>query len=261
MPEHKKYSLLHNSRFYILASSLIISVATAAWLRLHIVNDQLYYIRLQQVFGLLSILYWYLALIVSPLGYAIGKERLTHLTFARRAIGVSAAYFAVLHMVVALWGQLGGLGEVSLLPALFKWSLLGGFIAVVILCIMAATSFDKVITYMTFPRWKWLHRLVYAGGIVAVLHVWTIGTHVAYSGVQIAAYIALAILSGLEMYRVTTLLAKRHEELRNKASFMVFFLSVWGVWLTLVLSLPTFVQSYHSRHSGDGHSHSMQDGK
>lgn len=258
MAKHPAYQLLNNSRFYVLASTALLSVAVAAWLRLEIVSDQLFYIRLQQVYGMLCVLYWYVALIVSPLGYLIGKQRVVHLGFARRAIGVSAAFFAVLHMLVALWGQLGGIDQIALLPSLFKWSIGGGFVAAVILLIMAATSFDAVVRYMTFPRWKWLHRLVYGGGILAVLHVWTIGTHVAYSGVQIAAYVALAILSGLEMFRVTTLLAGRHQELRNKASFVVFFLSVWCIWLTLLLSLPTLVQNYHSSHTGENHGHSVQ---
>jgi methionine sulfoxide reductase heme-binding subunit len=258
MSKPGEYQLLNNSRFYILASTVLFSVAVAAWLRLQISTDQLYYIRLQQAYGLLCMLYWYVALVISPLGYVIGKQRMGYIEFARRAIGVSAAYFAVLHMLVALLGQLGGINEIALLPSLFKWSLLGGFIAVIVLLLLAATSFDTVIKYMTFPRWKWLHRLVYGAGILAVLHVWTIGTHVAYSGVQIMAFVALALLSGLETFRVTTLLARKHSELQSRGSFTLFFVSVWSFWLVLVLALPTMVQNYHNRHTESGHNHSTQ---
>lgn len=235
-------------RFYVLASTVLLSVGLASWLRLHIPSDQLFYIRTEQLFGLLCILYWYLALVISPLGYVIGKQRLEGLTFARRAIGVSAAYFAFLHMAVSFWGQLGGLSGISLMPSYFKWSLLGGIIALLILSAMAATSFDAVIRFMTFKRWKLLHRLVYAGGILAVLHVWSIGTHLSYIGVQIAAFVALVIMSGLETYRSVRLISKRFTNLQQEDYFTALFLGVWAVIIAAILLLPLLVQSYHGKH-------------
>ena len=89
-------SLLDNSRFYILATSFLISLAVIGFLRLQIPSDQLFYIRTQQVFGLLAIFYWYVALIISPIGHVIGKHRMKKVEFARRAIGVSAFYFVLL---------------------------------------------------------------------------------------------------------------------------------------------------------------------
>ena len=244
----QKYSLLNNSRFYVLASSILLSIAVLAWLRLQIPSDQLFYIRTQQVFGFLCIIYWYIALIISPIGYVIGKQRTKHLEFVRRAIGVSAFYFALLHAVIALWGQLGGVGQLQFLPSLFKWSLLGGAIALSILLIMAATSFDKVVSFMTFRWWKWLHRLVYAGGILVILHIWSIGTHLAYSNIQIAAFIALIILSGLELFRVTKLVNAKYLHL-NKAEAATLWVSMWAIVVVLIACIPAFVQNYHSRHS------------
>lgn len=250
------YTILHNSRFYILASTVLFSLLVAGIVRVVVISDQLFYIRIEQVYGLLSIVYWYIALTISPIGYVIGKERTKHLAFARRAIGVSAAYFAVLHLAVSLWGQLGGPGELSQLPTIFQWSLVGGLIGTIILCIMAATSFDKVIAYMTFKRWKWLHRLGYIGGILVVLHVWTIGTHVSYSGIQIAAFVALVVLAGLETYRVTQLLSKRFALLTIGYYSTVLFLFIWSLWVTALVLLPVFVQNYHAqRHTGSSASH------
>lgn len=256
MAKDKNYHLLHNSRFYILAASFLLSVAVAAYLRLQIPGDQLYYIRMQQVFGLLCIFYWYFALVISPIGHVIGKHRTKRLEFARRAIGVSAFYFALLHGVVALWGQLGGLGQLYYLPLLFKWSLLGGGIALGILAIMAATSFDRVISFMTLRKWKWLHRLVYIGGVLAVLHVWSVGTHLAYSNIQIAAFIALVVLGGLEWYRTTKLVNNTYLHF-DKTEAATLFIAGWIVIATLVLAIPLFVQNYHSRHddhAGETHS-------
>jgi len=246
-----QYHLTYNARFYVLASSLSLSVVTASYLRLNIAGDQLYYIRLQQVFGLLCLLYWYAALIISPLGYVLGKARLKRLEFSRRAIGVSAAYFAVLHVGVALWGQLGGLDEIALLPTLFKWSLGLGAAALLILLLMAVTSFDAVVRFMTFKRWKWLHRLVYIGLILVVLHVWMIGTHLEYMSVRWLAFAMLALLSGLETIRVYKRAKGRLFDF-NKSETIIIFATIWATIVIVIASMPAFVQSYHARHDG-GH--------
>lgn len=243
----KDYKLLNNSRFYVLASSVLLSLMVMAWLRLQIPSDQLFYIRTQQVFGFLCVLYWYLALIISPIGHIVGKQRIKHLEFARRAIGVSAFYFALLHGLVALWGQLGGPGQLAYLPNLFRWSILGGTIAFFILLIMATTSSDKVVKYMTFRRWKWLHRLVYIGGVLAVLHIWSVGTHLAYTSVQITAFVALVILAGLEMYRMTKVVNDKRLHL-DRTETVVLFISAWSIVTLLIFLIPVFVQNYHSRH-------------
>jgi DMSO/TMAO reductase YedYZ heme-binding membrane subunit len=237
---------LDNIRFYILGSSILLSVVIGSWLRLHIASDQLLYIRLEQVFGLVAILYWYVALVVGPLGKLTGKGGvMAYLLFGRRAIGVSAAYFASLHAAIAFFGQTGGLG---LLPDRFRWSLAFGTTALVILLIMAATSFDRVVRYMTFPRWKWLQRLVYAAGVLAVLHVWLTGTHIASVNTQIAVFAALAVLFGLEAVRITSTLAKRYTNLAQRELWFTLFLCVWLFWVGLLLILPKLAANYHSEH-------------
>lgn len=240
--------LLNNSRFYILATSFLLSLAVVAFLRLHIPSDQLFYIRIQQVFGLLGVCFWYSALVISPIGYVIGKHRIKKLEFARRAIGVSAFYFVLLHGCVALWGQLGGLTELGYLPALFQWSLIFGTIAFTVLLMMALTSFDAVVKFMTYRKWKWLHRLVYIGGVFALLHIWTIGTHLAYSHVQLIAFIALLVLAGLELYRTTKLVNDKYLHL-NKTEAMTLYVSSWVIISALILMTPVFIQNYHSRHN------------
>lgn len=258
--QNAKYKLLYNSRFYIVSSTILISVFIACFARVSIVSDQLFYIRLEQLYGLAAILYWYAAVIISPLGYMVGKERLGHLAFARRAVGVSAAYFAFLHFAIALWGQLGGLAEILQLPGLFKWSLAFGGIALLILLIMAATSFDKIIKQMTFRRWKWLHRLVYAGLILVIIHIWMIGTHITYSNVRIASFILLVILAGLESFRLVVLFTRHHTQYKPAEYFAAFFVSLWVLWIALILVLPEVVPSYHQKnHKGTGHTYIVPD--
>lgn len=254
MPKQKDYRLLNNSRFYILASSFLLSLAAIAWLRLLISSDQLFYIRSQQVFGLLAVSYWYLALIISPIGYVIGKQRVRRAEFARRAIGVSAFYFAFLHGAVALWGQLGGPDQIQFLPTLFKWSLLGGSVAFVILFVMAATSLDAVVKFMTYRRWKWLHRFGYAGGVLVILHVWTVGTHLAYSGIRWVAFVALIVLAAVELFRVIKLLNDKYFHLDIVEKTMLW-LSVWVIVVLGIALIPELVQNYHSRHTGHSGQH------
>lgn len=262
MNDTKNYTLLNNSRFYILTTAVLLSILIPSIIRLNISTDQLFYIRTQQFFGFISIFYWYLALIISPMGYLIGKNKIKHLEFARRAIGVSAAYFATLHAGVAFWGQLGGARGFNLLPDLFKWSIAGGLFGVIVLFMMSATSFDKVIKIMTYKKWKWLHRLGYIGGVFSVLHVWSLGTHLGSGFVQLISFGALVILSGLELFRVVTLLARKYKSLEVKSNFIISYLVLWLVTIALIGSIPYVVDSYRSDHSkhdnsshGGGHSH------
>lgn len=242
------YRLFDNSRFYVLVSSVLVSLLVAAWLRITVEADQLYYIRLQQIMGLLSLVYWYVALLISPLGYVVGKERLRHWAFARRAIGVSAAYFALVHFAVALWGQLGGLSELGRLPELIQISLIFGFAGVVVLLIMAATSFDAVVKFMTYQRWKLLHRTTYIAFVLVVLHIWMLGTHVTYVGVQWAGIAALLLLAGLESYRILKNLDAKWHFFDGRVSVLLILLVVLAVWLFAILSIPTLFDNYHSKH-------------
>ena len=220
-------------------------------MRLTFESDQLLLIRTQQIYGFICLVFWYIALIISPIGYIIGKHRIKHIEFARRAIGVSAFYFALLHASIALFGQLGGISEIQYLPDLFKWSLLGGAIALFILALMAATSFDKVIKFMRFRNWKWLHRLVYTAGVMVILHIWTIGTHLAYTEIQVAGYLALIILIGLEFFLILKSLNRKYLKL-EKAELFVMWLTLWVIVAMLLLAMPKYIQNYHSRHTNHG---------
>lgn len=196
----KRRSLLFsNLRFYVLFVSFLLSIGLLSWLRMTIVGDQAFSIRLQQAFAFLAILYWYLALIISPLSSFFGKDGIMRqLLFARRAIGVSAGGFALLHSSVALWGQLGGFSGLGFTSNSFKQALLYGLVGLIVLIAMAATSFDVVIRFMTFKRWKWLHRLGYIALIFVLVHVWVLGTHSVYGWVQLTVFSMLSLLIGLE---------------------------------------------------------------
>jgi sulfoxide reductase heme-binding subunit YedZ len=48
--------------------------------------------------------------------------------------------------------------------------ILVGFSAFVLLTPLALTSFNRAIRWLGAKRWQWLHRLVYAVAVLAVLH-------------------------------------------------------------------------------------------
>lgn len=248
-------SLWDNSRFYILAASVVVSVLCVAWFRVTVPSDQLFYIRTQQVLGLLALVYWYIALAISPVVYILGRQRLRHLVFMRRAIGVSAAYFALLHLGIALWGQLGGFAGLLVLPGAFQISLVLGGVAMLALGAMALTSFDAVIRKMTFRRWKWLHRITYGAFIAVLLHVWMVGSHVTYSGVQIAAFTALLLLAVIESYRILKETDKRWHIVEGRLSFVIMMSVAIAMWFSLIVALPAALGSYHASHEHEGVQH------
>ena len=250
MGMQKKVTLLDNSRFYILTAGVLASFILVGLLRVNFESDQLYYIRLQQVMGAVSLVFWYIALLISPLTFIFGKKALRHVVYARRAIGVLAAYYALLHLCIALWGQLGGIAQLGRLPDLIQTSLVLGGVATLVLIIMAGTSFDVVVKRMTFTRWKLLHRLTYAAFVLVVLHIWTIGTHVTYSTVQYAALVALLLLAGLESYRILMSIDKKWHFIEGRGGALLLVIVCMAMWFAFITSIPRLFDNYHSKHHG-----------
>ena len=241
-------TLLSNNRFYILSFSIFLSLFIFAWLRLQISDDQLLIIRSQQIYGLTAMIYLYIALAISPISSIVGGGRIKQLIFSRRAIGVSAFYFGLLHSVIAFWGQLGGFSNVELLPTLFIWSLIGGTIALVVMFAMTVTSTDGFIKAMSYRKWKWLHRSIYIGGILILLHVWSLGTHMVSPAIQLIFLAALALLTALEVFRALQFLNKKYQ-IFSKEEAMVTGIAAWAIVVTLIVITPSIVPNYHSRHT------------
>lgn len=248
-PDFQLKNLVNNSRFYILITSFFLSIGLFCYLRIVIPDDRLWIIRSEQTFGFMSIVYWYIALSISPLTKVIGQKSWTpYLIFGRRAVGVSAAYYAILHFAIAFWPQLGGLASLGLFPRQFLLSLALGFISLLILCAMAATSFDRVIKIMTFRCWKWLHRLTYLAGVAVIVHVWMIGTHTANSILTYTIFQLLVVLFGLEAIRISRQLSSN--------GFKLWLARLTGlvIWIGLaagLLLLRANVTSQSLEHKGN----------
>ncbi|MDB5184432.1 MAG: Sulfoxide reductase heme-binding subunit YedZ [Candidatus Saccharibacteria bacterium] len=246
--------LVANLRFYILAKSVLLSLLVVSLLRTHAGSDSLFYLQAGQSFGYLAVLYLYLALLISPLLRLLPTTTFGEaLKFGRRAIGVSAAYFASLHTLIVIGWELHGINSLTLLPNRFLVALGLGGVALVILLAQAATSFDSAITAMTFRRWKQLQRLVYIAGLAIIVHVWMIGSHSASTSVQITGFILLALLFGLEAYRFSQNLALKFNGLDHQELIITLAVTTWLVLIGGLLALPKLSPSLHNHQHLERH--------
>jgi sulfoxide reductase heme-binding subunit YedZ len=108
-----------------------------------------------------------ITLAVTPLRVMFGLPELAKL---RRLLGLFTYFYVVFHLLCYSWLDMG-----------FEWGdivediakrpfILVGFSAFVLLTPLALTSFNRAIRCLGAKRWQWLHRLVYAVAVLAVLH-------------------------------------------------------------------------------------------
>jgi sulfoxide reductase heme-binding subunit YedZ len=198
--------LLGNSRFWILAVGINLSLLIAGFMQLYMPSGTLLIIREEQAFGFISMLLLYLAILASPLTKVFPKlffkEQYLH---ARRAIGVLAFYYACLHTYLTFFKQLNGFSGFKYLNTSYKESVIFGLITLLILLIMTITSIDWAVDLLHYKNWKLLHRLVYIASEALLLHILILGPH--YSNLNIisivtgAAVIFLIVLECIRMSR------------------------------------------------------------
>jgi len=110
-----------------------------------------------------------ITLSVTPLRWLTGWNWLLRL---RRMLGLFAFFYAMLHVTAFVW-----------LDHWFEWAdivadvvkrpyLTFGFVAVVLMIPLALTSTNAMVRRLGGRNWQRLHRLVYAIGVLGVLHYW-----------------------------------------------------------------------------------------
>ncbi|HVX48107.1 MAG TPA: ferric reductase-like transmembrane domain-containing protein [Candidatus Saccharimonadales bacterium] len=207
--------LLKNSRFWILAIAVTLSVNIAGFVQLLVPASSLQTIRIEQAYGFISLFLLYVAILMSPLTKVFPnlpyREEFLH---ARRAIGVSAFYYAALHVYITFFKQLDGFSGIRYLNNTYSWSLLFGVFTLAVLLVMTATSLDWVVDHMGYKHWKLLHRLVYLASLAVLLHVILIGPHYdkGLSFLGILTYLAATVLIILEVLRIRINILKRKAE-------------------------------------------------
>lgn len=245
--------LFKNIRFYVLVFSLLVSVAFYLWAKITIPGGTLQTIRLTQIFGFASLVYLYLSLLAGPFCYTFSSfpYKVQYLK-ARRALGVSAFYFAFIHSYLAFFGQLEGFSGLGFLTNTYLLSIILGFIALVILFLMTITSLNIAIRWLNFKRWRFLHRFVYLAGILILIHTLMLGTHFAdlSSLIPVITFVALAFLMALESSRIDAYLMSKFPNLPKLGVTTALFLAA-AVLYFVVTILPagqTLSFDIHAQH-------------
>jgi DMSO/TMAO reductase YedYZ heme-binding membrane subunit len=161
-------------------------------------------------------------------------------TRARRALGICSAVFAGLHAHYGFNGFVGGFEGLEFWSWDYNLSLLLGMIALVILAVLALTSFDRVVAAMG-RGWKRLHRLVYLAGLLTLVHVVSVTIHVVnLKPWLIGDFVALVLLLLLEVLRLRH--SPRRSSLPSRLAVLTVFLVCCGV------SFWSFFLISHHRH-------------
>jgi DMSO/TMAO reductase YedYZ heme-binding membrane subunit len=158
----------------------------------------------------LGFAFLYLTLVVGPLG---GVPRLASGatgTEARRALGVSACYFALLHSYFGFYRFVGGFAGLRYWSSYFAWSLLAGLLALVLLCTLAVASLPWLVRRMG-RYWKPTQRLLYVAAVLILIHGVTVTIHLTHlRAILIVTYVLLVVLLALELRRVDRYLTRPH---------------------------------------------------
>src|SRR3989344_1988032 len=130
---------------------------------------------------------------------------------ARRAIGVSAFFYGLMHGAISFFIVLGGWSGITQLPRLALFAIGASTTALLILALLAATSFDYMVRRLG-TRWKILHRFVYLAGALIIFHAVVMGD-------LSFMYLPLAILFILETMRFIRYVQRRRSLKAQKSTY------------------------------------------
>lgn len=108
-----------------------------------------------------------LALAVTPLRVLTSTPQLARF---RRMLGLFVFFYAGLHLLSYSWFDMGFDVPEIVRDIVKRPFILVGSLALLLLTVLAATSFNRAIKAMGAKRWQALHRTVYAIAALAVLH-------------------------------------------------------------------------------------------
>lgn len=120
----------------------------------------------------------------------------------RRMLGLFTFFYAVLHFLAYAWLDMGLDLAVIARDIPKRPFALVGFLALLLLVPLAATSFNRAIKALGAARWQALHRAVYAVALLAILHFfWMRAGKNDFA--EVAAYAAvIAALLGWRVWRL-----------------------------------------------------------
>lgn len=144
-----------------------------------------------------------LVLAITPLRVLTGTPQLARF---RRMLGLFVFFYAVLHLLSYSWFDMGFDVPDILRDIAKRPFILVGSLALMLLTLLAATSFNRAIKALGGKRWQALHRAVYAVAGLAILHFFWMRAGKNDFG-EVAVY--AAIVGALLGWRVWQRLRKR----------------------------------------------------
>ncbi|MEM9321120.1 MAG: Rieske 2Fe-2S domain-containing protein [Pseudomonadota bacterium] len=175
-----------NSNKWLYDAVLLVSVAVFVWLFLYVVPDWLGHARPAdpavtnaRAFGLCAFTMMSVILAIGPLARL--DERFLPLLYNRRHFGVLTLFVALTHTgyILGWYFAFSPVGQLeNLLSARTDWTQVAGFpfeffgvFSIICLMILATTSHDFWMKFLTPPIWKGLHYLIYPAYAAVVGHV------------------------------------------------------------------------------------------
>lgn len=187
-----------NIRFIVYGISMMVA------LLLYVTSSHRFlYIYETQWYGIVSFILLYFTLLPSPL-YAVFPQFPYKQIYvkARKALGVSSFFFALIHSYLGFFQFVGGFEGLQFWSSRFAWSLFIGFISLLILTVLAITSLKYFIKRLG-KYWKVLHRSIYVAGVLILIHGVTVTIHIINLQIYLViAYIFLTLLFTLEAIRL-----------------------------------------------------------
>jgi len=116
--------------------------------------------------GLWAIRILFVSLVVTPFRQMLAMPRLAAV---RRMIGVTAFAYVLVHLFLYVLDETFHLQKVAT-EILVRYYLLIGFVALILLGVLASTSTAKAIRNLGGKHWQNVHRLTYAIAVLAVAH-------------------------------------------------------------------------------------------
>src|SRR5579883_69431 len=116
--------------------------------------------------GLWTIRFLFISLAITPARQIFQWSRLL---LVRRMIGVAAFTYGAIHLTLYMTDQAFDLAKIATEIAL-RIYLTIGFVALLGMAALAATSTDSMVRRLGGPRWQRLHQLIYGIATLAVIH-------------------------------------------------------------------------------------------
>lgn len=228
-------------RYIILTATVLLAVLLYSFTVNQFSDLAAAYVELGQNYAITALGLIYVSLIITPIYFAFPKLPFKALVVkSRRALGVSAFLFALMHALLEFFKIFGGFSNLQYLHGKYLLAFLLGFTALLILAAMALTSFNYAVKKMG-KYWKILHRFIYIAGFLTVVHVLIIGSDFAdFSELGSLMYlVALIFLLILQAFRIDAWFVRKYPSWKPKLIFSI---------LTVLIFLSSIALYYFKTH-------------